>query len=310
MRFLITGGAGFVGSALANRLYEAGHEVRALDDLSTGDAGRLHPKIAFIKGDVNDIPSLWRLLQGVECVYHVAAKISVSESTLYPRDYNTVNVGGTVSILEAIRDAGVRRIVFTSSGAVYGEQTTLPLREDMSPDPRSPYAVSKLAAEHYVRTTGILWGIETVSLRLFNVYGPGQQLPTAHPPVIPSFLRQALRGGSLVVHGDGKQTRDYVYIDDVVSGLVASATVQGVDRRVINIGSGTETSVNDLLRGIGTELGKTLAPLYVPTADRGASRLWADISLARDLLGFVPNVSLEEGLRRTVGQDERFKRNS
>lgn len=308
MKILITGGAGFVGATLANRLAAEGHEIRVLDDLSGGDAGRLNPKINFTRGDVNDIPALWKLLQGIQCVYHVAARISVSESTLYPRDYNAVNVGGTVSVMEAVRDAGVQRIVFTSSGAIYGEQAAMPLHEEMAPDPRSPYAVSKLAAEYYVRTTGILWGIETVSLRLFNVYGPGQQLPTAHPPVIPSFLRQALRGGSIIVHGDGRQTRDYLYIDDVIDALVSAHVAPDIDRRVINVGSGVETSVNDLVREIGVAINKDLSPLYVPTADKGASRMCADLARARALLGFTPKVDLAEGLRRTVGQDERFRR--
>lgn len=306
MRFLVTGGAGFIGAALANRLAAEGHEVRALDDLSAGDPSRLHADISFTRGDVNDIPKLWTLLQGVECVYHLAARVSVSESMLYPRDYNAVNVGGTVAVLEAMRDAGVRRVVFSSSGAVYGEQATQPLHEDMLPDPRSPYAVSKLAAEGYLRVMGIRWGMETVSLRIFNAYGPGQQLPSAHPPVIPSFLRHALRGGSIVVNGDGTQTRDYVYIDDVVTAMIAAATAVGVDRTVINVGSGVETSVNDLITAIGSALGKPLAPLYVRNQDGGVSRMCADLRRAADQLGFTPQVGLAEGLARTVERDPRF----
>src|SRR5688572_12154510 len=247
MNFLVTGAAGFLGSALANRLAADGHTVRALDDLSSGDPARLAPRVLFTRGDVNDRPKLWTLLQDVECVYHLAARVSVPQSVLYPREYNAVNVGGTVSVLEAMRDAGVNRVVFSSSGAVYGEQQSQPLREDMQPDPRSPYAVSKLAAEHYVRTTGILWNIETVSLRVFNAYGPGQPFPAAHPPVIPSMLNNALKGSSIVIHGSGNQTRDYVYIDDVVDALVAASIAPGVDRLVINVGSGVETSVNDLV---------------------------------------------------------------
>lgn len=308
MRYLITGGAGFVGSALANQLVVEGHEVRVLDDLSAGDPGRLNESISFTRGDVNDIPKLWTLLQGIECVYHVAARVSVTESVLYPHNYNSVNVGGTVSVLEAVRDASVKRIVLASSGAVYGEQPEQPLREDMPPDPRSPYAVSKLAAEYYVRTTGILWGIETVSLRLFNVYGPGQQLPTAHPPIIPAFLRQALKGGSLVVHGDGKQTRDYVYIDDVVNALVAASTVTDINRLVINVGSGVDTSVNQLIEKISLALGKELSPLYVPTQGGGASHMCASLTLAHEKLGYQPQVMLDEGLRRTIEQDKRFSK--
>ena len=168
MRFLITGGAGFLGSALANRLAASGHEVRVIDDLSAGDSENLDEKVLFTRGDVNDRPRLWTLLQDVECVYHLAARVSVPQSVLYPREYNAVNVGGTVSVMEAMRDAGVKRVVLASSGAVYGAQEVQPLRETIVPHPDSPYAVSKLSAEYYVRTIGSLWGLETVALRVFN----------------------------------------------------------------------------------------------------------------------------------------------
>ena len=193
MNFLITGAAGFLGSSLANHLAREGHQVRGLDDLSTGDPQALAPDVHFTRGDVSDRPKLWTLLQEVDVVYHLAARVSVPESVLYPRDYNTVNVGGTVALMEAMRDVGVRRVVLASSGAVYGDLGDMPLQETDTPNPRSPYAVSKLAAEFYVRTIGGLWGIETVSLRIFNAYGPGQHLPASHPPVLPYFLRQASR---------------------------------------------------------------------------------------------------------------------
>src|SRR5512136_2147140 len=238
MNFLITGAAGFLGSALANQIAREGHQVRGLDDLSTGDPQALSPDVHFTRGDVNDRPKLWTLLQEVDCVYHLAARISVPESILYPREYNTANVGGTVSLMEAMRDVGIRRVVLASSGAIYGDQDIQPLTEGQTPHPNSPYAVSKLSAEYYVSTIGKLWGIETVSLRIFNAYGPGQHLSASHPPVVPYFVKQALGGGSLVVLGDGEQTRDYVYIDDVVEAMVGAATAQGIDRRVINVGSG------------------------------------------------------------------------
>src|SRR5512140_8186 len=162
MRFLITGAAGFLGAALANRLARENNTVRGLDDLSTGDPSALPPEVHLTRGDIDDRPKLWTLLQDVDCVYHLAGRVSVPESVLYPREYNLVNVGGTVTLMEAMRDVGVRRVVFISSGAVYGEQDFQPLQEDASPSPRSPYAVSKLSAEYYIRTIGLLWGIETV----------------------------------------------------------------------------------------------------------------------------------------------------
>ncbi len=307
MNFLITGAAGFLGSALANRLAREGHQVRGLDDLSTGDPQKLAPDVLFTRGDVNDRPKLWTLLQEVDCVYHLAARVLVAESILYPREYSATNVGGTVSLMEAMRDVGVRRVVLISSGAVYGDQGEQPLRETAPPDPHSPYAVSKLAAEYYVRTIGDLWGIETVSLRVFNAYGPGQHLPPSHPPVIPNFLRQAVRNGTLVVHGDGSQTRDYVFVDDVVDAMVAAATAPSVGRRVVNIGSGTETSVRELVSLVMKITGSKAEVIYNPRTDPGVSRMCADLTLAREKLGYRPRFSLAEGLHFTLKRDPRLR---
>jgi UDP-glucose 4-epimerase len=308
MNFLITGAAGFLGSSLANRLAREGHHVRGLDDLSTGDPQALSPEVLFTRGDVNDRPKLWTLLQDVDCVYHLAARVSVPESVIYPREYNAANVSGTVSLMEAMRDVGVRRVVLISSGAVYGDQQAQPLKESAIPNPRSPYAVSKLAAEYYVRTIGDLWGIETVSLRVFNAYGPGQHLPPSHPPVIPNFLRQAIRGGTLVVHNDGSQTRDYVYLDDAVSAMIAAATAPGLDKQVVNVGSGTETSVRELVRLVMDITGSSAEVMYNPRTDPGVSRMCADLTLAREKLGYQPHISLADGLRMTLERDPRFKK--
>ncbi|MCL4530804.1 MAG: NAD-dependent epimerase/dehydratase family protein [Chloroflexi bacterium] len=307
MNFLITGAAGFLGSALANHLAREGHQVRGLDDLSTGDPQALAPDVHFTRGDVSDRPKLWTLLQEVDVVYHLAARVSVPESVLYPRDYNNVNVGGTVALMEAMRDVGVRRVVLASSGAVYGDLGEQPLRESIVPNPRSPYAVSKLAAEFYVRTIGRLWGIETVSLRIFNAYGPGQHLPPSHPPVVPYYLRQALRGGTLVVHGDGNQTRDYVYVDDVVSAMVAAATAPSIDGLVVNVGSGRETSVRDLVKTVLDVTGCKPEVIYNSQTPGGVSRMMADLNLARDKLSYRSSIKLEEGLRLTLHRDPRFK---
>ena len=306
MNFLITGAAGFLGSALANQLSREGHQVRGLDDLSTGDPQSLAPDVHFTRGDVNDRPKLWTLLQEVDCVYHLAARVSVQESELYPREYNAVNVGGTVSLMEAMRDVGVRRVVLVSSGAIYGNQGEQPLRECMPPSPRSPYAVSKLAAEYYVNTIGHLWNIETVSLRVFNAYGPGQHLPASHPPVVPYFLRQALHHGSIVIHGDGNQTRDYVYVDDVISALMAASTAPNLDGMVVNIGSGKETSIRDLVKSVFDVTGSRAEVIYNQKSSAGVSRMCADLTLASQKLGYRSSISLDDGLRLTIQRDRRF----
>lgn len=307
MKILVTGVAGFLGSALAQRLLEDGHEVQGLDDLSTGKEEAIPKRVEFELGDMLDRPKLWTLLQDVECVYHLAAKVAVQESILYPREYNSTNVGGTVSVMEAMRDVGVKRVVFTSSGAVYGAQKSQPLNELMVPSPDSPYAVSKLSAEYYVKTIGQLWGIETVTLRIFNAYGPGQHLPADHPPVIPNFLKQAAKGGSLIIHNSGSQTRDFVYLDDVVNALVRAGTATGVDGTTINIGSGKESSVIELVQNVVELTGADTETIYNHKATGGVSRMRADITLASKLLGYQPKFELAEGLARTLELDPRFK---
>lgn len=307
MKTLITGVAGFLGSALAARLVSEGHDVLGLDDLSAGKESVIPEGVQFELGDIMDRPKLWALLQGVECVYHLAARVAVRESILYPREYNSTNVGGTVSVMEAMRDVGVKRVVFTSSGAVYGAQVAQPLHEDMVPAPDSPYAVSKLSAEYYVKTIGRLWGIETVTLRIFNAYGPGQHLPADHPPVIPYYLRQATKGGSLVVHNSGTQTRDFVYLDDVVSALVQAGQASDVDEATINIGSGREVSILDLVQSVLEMTGAKTEAIYNHKASGGVSRMRADITRAELLLGYKPQYTLREGLARTLELDPRFQ---
>lgn len=307
MRVLITGGAGFLGAALANRLLGEGHTVLALDDLSAGDPRQLDPAVLLTRGDVRDVPKLWSLLQGADCVYHLAARVRVPESVYYPSDYNAVNVGGTVAVMEAMRDTGVRRVVFASSGALYGEQEHQPVGELQMANPGSPYAVSKIAAEYYVSTLGDLYDIETVSLRIFNAYGPGQELPPSYPPVIPQLLKQAQIGGSLVIFGDGSQTRDFVFVDDVIEALVLAATATDVNRAVINIGSGREISINHLADQIARVTRKKVNILRNLGQSGGVSRLVADIDLARRVLGWIPRTELEQGLHLTLERDARFR---
>ncbi|MFH1445806.1 MAG: NAD-dependent epimerase/dehydratase family protein [Chloroflexota bacterium] len=307
MNFLITGGAGFLGAALSNRLARQGHIVRVLDDVSTGDPSKLVPEVHFTRGDINDRPTLWTLLQDVDCIYHLAARVSVPESILFPRDYNTVNVGGTVTLMEAARDAGIGRVVLISSGAVYGDQELIPFKETSQPQPRSPYAVSKLASEYYIRTIGGLSGIEAVCLRVFNAYGPGQRIPASHPPIIPNFLKQAIKNGTLVIHGDGNQTRDYVYIDDVVNAMVSAAIAANIDQQVINVGSGIETSIRELAHLIVEVTGKKPEEVYNPRVSGGVSRMCADIGLAEEKLNYLPLISLNMGIRLTLERDPQFK---
>lgn len=308
MRALVTGGAGFIGAHLANRLHELGHYVRVIDDLSSGDPDRLDPAINFNRGDVNDVPKLWSLLQGMEVVYHLAALVSVPASSLYPREYNLANVGGTVSLLQACRDVGVKRVVLASSATVYGDQRVQPVQETMEVLPQVPYAVSKQAAEQYLFTIGRLADFETVALRIFNAYGPSQSVPPSHPPVIPQFMLQTLGRGSLVVFGDGSQSRDYVYVDDVVAALVSAATADGVDRQIINIGSGQETTINDLIQLIGETTALKTNVLYNREVSGGLPRLVADVSKARKLLKYQPKTDLAKGLRRFLADDPAIQR--
>lgn len=306
MRILVTGGAGFLGSALANALAADKHEVIVLDDLSAGDPQRLDARVLFNRGTISNRPKVWSLLQGVQCVYHLAARVLVAESVLYPREYNEVNVSGTLALLEAVRDVGVPRFIFTSSGAVYGDQDKQPVSETATPKPRSPYAVSKLSAEQYVHMIGALWGIETIALRIFNAYGPGQPMLPAHSPVIPRFIHQAQGHGSLIIFGTGNQTRDLVYVEDVVNALKAVLTAPATIPHTLNIGSGTETSINALADHILSLTNSSSNIIYSPVRNEGVLRLCADISLARQFLGYNPHYALTDGLKRLLKTDPRF----
>jgi len=308
MNYFITGGAGFIGHHLANHLVKLGHHVRVLDDLSAGDPEALDSRVLFTRGDVRDAPKLWTLLHGIDCVYHLAAKVSLPQSVLYPRDYNDVNVGGTVNLMEAMRAVGVKRVVLASSGTIYGDQKRQPVDEKVVPQLLTPYAVSKFASEHYMFTLGVHYGIETVALRIFNAYGPGQALPPAYPPVVPKFLYEVLNGGTVMMFGSGQQSRDYVYIDDVVEALTAAGSNANIDRETINIGSGVETGVETLVRQIEQATGRQAHVLRNEEQSGGVVRLVADIEKAQNLLSYRPQVALTEGLRRILAQDARFAR--
>ena len=281
--------------------------VRVLDDLSSGSPDRLHEQIFLQRGDVNDIPQLWTLLQGVDVVFHLAARVSVPASAHYPREYNTVNVGGTVSLLEACRDVGVKRVVLASSATVYGALPIQPVSEDVALRPATPYAVSKVAAEQYLFSMARINKFEAVVLRIFNAYGPQQSIPPVNAPVVPRFLQDVLHQRSVLVFGDGTQTRDFVYVDDVVDGLVAAGIRSDLNGEIFNIGSGTGTSINDLAAAIGEAVGESTNLLHNLQVDGGVPRLVADISKAQAELEFQPSVDLATGLMRTCERDSNFR---
>lgn len=305
MRILVTGVAGMIGTPLANRLAADGHTVVGVDDMSGGhDLDTLDSRVRFSRADVRDVPKLWSLLADVDVVIHLAARVSVTESILYPVEYNNVNTGGTVSLMAAARDAGVRRVVFGSSGTVYGAQGEQPIAEMAVPRPANPYAVSKVAAEHYVRAIGELYRIETVILRLFNVYGSRRQARPNHPAVIPHFVHEILAGASIVLHGDppGGQTRDFVHLDDVVEALVRAAAVGGISGAVLNVGSGVETAIAQLVPLIEAAAGRPARVLHSQEQSGGSARMCADIAAARAALGWSPRVDLPTGLARLVDE--------
>lgn len=300
---LVTGGAGFIGSHLAARLVEGGDRVRVLDNLSTGSAENLkgfRDGIEFIEGDIRDLEALQRAVQGTECVFHLAALPSVQRSVQFPLEAEAVNAMGTLQVLEAARKAGVRRVIYASSSSIYGDSPRLPKREDLTPNPLSPYAVSKLTGEHYCRIYRRLHGLETVSLRYFNVFGPRQNPDSPYAAVIPRFIRALLGGQRPVVYGDGEQTRDFTFVSNAVEANVLASRAEEAPGRVFNVACSTRTSLNRLLTLLQEITGAAVEAVHEPPRPGDVRDSQADIRQARKILGFNPAVDLEEGLRRTA----------
>jgi UDP-N-acetylglucosamine/UDP-N-acetyl-alpha-D-glucosaminouronate 4-epimerase len=301
--YLVTGGAGFIGSNLVRALLERGGQVRVLDDLSTGRAANLadlRDQLELIEADLRDQWVVKRALQGVEAVFHQGALPSVARSVADPLASHEVNASGTLGLLLAASEAGVRRFVFASSSSVYGDTPTLPKSEDLPTDPLSPYAVSKLAAERYCRVFHRLYGLETVCLRYFNVFGPRQDPASEYSAVIPKFITTMLRGESPVVHGDGSQSRDFSYIANVVQANLLAAEAPGVGGEVFNIACGERASLLDLVAGLNQILGTSIEPTFTAARPGDVKHSLADISRAERLLGYQPLVRFQQGLALTV----------
>jgi UDP-glucose 4-epimerase len=302
MRALVTGGAGFIGSHLVDALAEGGHSVRVLDDLSTGFQSNLHPAAELVPGDVADEDVVQEAIAGVEVVFHQAAHRAVLRSVEHPLATDRANTRGTLTVLKAASDAGVRRVVYASSSSVYGSTSQEPVSETAAPRPRSPYAVTKLAGEDYCRVFTELYGLETVALRYFNVYGPRQRPDSAYAAVIPLFIDALTTEESPVVHGDGKQSRDFTYIDDVVAANLAAADApaERCSGMAYNVAGGAAYSLLELLDILGGILGVEPAPVYTAPRPGDVRHTRANISAASRDLGHEPKVGFADGLERLV----------
>ena len=304
-RVLVTGGGGFIGSHLTEALLRKGHEVRVLDDFSTGKRENLifenhYPSLDIVEGDIRDLALCQKVMEGTDYVFHQAALPSVQRSVEDPLGSNAVNVGGTLNILLAARDAKVKRVMYASSSSIYGDTPTLPKREDMSLMPLSPYALQKYAGEQYCRLFSQLYGLETVSLRYFNVFGPRQDPNSVYSAVIPRFIEALLHRRSPIVYGDGEQSRDFTYIDNVVQANVLAMSAPRLQGEGVNIACGQRISLNQLLAILKKLIQSERPVVYEEARPGDVQHSLADISKAKDSLKYAPVVDIETGLRRTI----------
>ena len=303
MQLLVTGGGGFIGSHLVERLVCDGHRVRVVDNFTTGDRRNLQPvldDIELVEGDLQSYERAHAAVRGCEVVLHQAAMPSVPRSIQDPLTSNASNVIGTLNVLLAARDSGVRRVLYASSSSVYGATPGLPKDESLPALPISPYAVAKLASEGYCRSFTEVYGLETVALRYFNVFGPRQDPLSQYSAVIPNFITAALRGDTPVIFGDGEQSRDFTYVENVVEANVLAMSAPGVAGRMYNIALGERISLNELVSSIGELLGQPLEARYAPPRPGDVLHSMADIARAREELGFRVVVDFKDGLSRTV----------
>ena len=311
-KILVTGGAGFIGSNLTEALLKRGHLVRVLDNFSTGKRENLvfdkaFPSLEIIEGDIRDLSICQRAMKDIEYVFHQAALPSVQRSVEDPLTSNSVNVGGTLNVLLAARDAGVRRLIYASSSSVYGDTPTLPKVEEMLPIPLSPYALQKYIGEQYGRLFFKLYGLETVSLRYFNVFGPKQDPNSIYSAVIPKFIDALLEGRSPIVFGDGEQSRDFTYIDNVVQANLLAMSAAYLNGEAINIACGKKTSLNQLLNFLKEIVGSKVSPSYEEPRKGDVRHSLADIQKGKKILNYEPEVEIEVGLKKTVDYFQRLR---
>lgn len=305
-RYLVTGGAGFIGSNLCAALAAAGERVRVLDNLATGswehlDGIEQQSLVERVLGDIRDPAAVAAAARGCEVVFHQAALGSVPRSVANPVESDAINTGGTVTVLDVARRVGVRRVVFAASSSAYGETPILPKREDMAPMPMSPYAVTKLAGEHYLKVFAGIYGLETVSLRYFNVFGPNQTPDGAYAAAIPRFVDAALAGRPIEIYGDGEQTRDFCFVENTVrANLLAAASPKKLAGEVVNIAGGRRIGLNELCREIERVLGRPVEVRHVAARPGDIRHSLADVSAAGQLLGYEPRVRWEDGLEPTI----------
>jgi UDP-glucose 4-epimerase len=303
MKILVTGGAGFIGSHLVEALLKRGHRVRVLDDFSSGKPGNLknvRKDVEVMKGDCSDEAAARRSVRGIEVVYHEGAMPSVARSVKDPARSHRANATATLQMLVAARDAGVRRFVYAGSSSVYGDAKTLPKHEAMEPRPLSPYAVGKLTGEHYLRIFASLFGLETLTLRYFNVFGPRQDPGSPYSGVISLFATALLQGKTPLIYGDGGQTRDFTYVDNVVDANLKALKARGLCGQSVNVAMGKRTSLKTLLKTMARMTGRPYRSERRPPRQGDVRHSLASIGLARRLLGYVPTVPFEAGLQKTV----------
>ena len=302
---LVTGGAGFIGSHLTEALLQKGHRVRVLDDFSTGKRENLifdkkYPSLEIIEGDIRHLAICQKAMKGIEYVFHQAALPSVQRSVEDPLGSNAVNVGGTLNILFTAREETVKRVIYASSSSIYGDTPTLPKHEEMPSNPLSPYALQKYIGEQYCRLFYQLYGLETVSLRYFNIFGPRQDPNSIYSAVIPKFIDALLRGSPPIIFGDGEQSRDFTYIENVVEGNLLAMSAEHLHGEAINIACAEKTSLNQLVNVLRQILGSKLSPVYEEPRQGDVRHSLADIRKGKEILNYEPRVGIALGLKKTV----------